>query len=60
MLMLHANNIAYDCLQFTQLDMEMAFMDSEAIMKLAENLMCTIFKQVRTALAPSLELVELY
>lgn len=36
--------------QFTQLDMEMAFMDSEAIMKLAEDLMCAIFKQVSTTM----------
>ncbi|KAK9824897.1 hypothetical protein WJX74_004037 [Apatococcus lobatus] len=33
--------------EFTQLDMEMAFMDSEAIMHLAEDLMTQIFQQVQ-------------
>jgi aspartyl-tRNA synthetase len=32
--------------QFTQLDMEMSFMDQEAIMKLAEGLMINIFDKV--------------
>jgi aspartyl-tRNA synthetase len=32
--------------EFTQLDMEMAFMDQDAIMALAEQLVATIFKQV--------------
>ena len=33
-------------LQFTQLDMEMSFMDEAGIITLAENLVATIFDQV--------------
>ena len=32
--------------QFTQLDMEMSFMDQEAIMQLSEELIATIFDKV--------------
>ncbi|KAK9807183.1 hypothetical protein WJX73_004912 [Symbiochloris irregularis] len=34
-------------LEFTQLDMEMAFMDSDAIMNLAEELIVTVLKEVK-------------
>ena len=34
------------CVQFTQLDMEMAFMDSKAIMQLAESLIVSVLQQV--------------
>lgn len=34
-------------MQFTQLDMELAFMDSNAIMSLAEELIATVLRQVR-------------
>ena len=34
--------------QFTQLDMEMAFMDSDAIMSLAEELIITVLREVQS------------
>lgn len=40
-------------MQFTQLDMEMSFMDDEAIMALAEELIGQVFEKVPCAFLPA-------
>ena len=39
-------------MQFTQLDMEMSFMDADAIMALSEQLIASVLQQVMPAYAP--------
>lgn len=38
---------------FTQMDLEMTFADQDVIMKLTENLMRTVFKEVISPITPS-------
>lgn len=38
--------------EFTQLDLEMAFMDQEAVLALTERLMATVFREVPPPPAP--------